>query len=57
MIGDDKGNISSFDINNNNLKIIKKNIHKKKIYTMVKFNGKLVSGGIDKLIKFTKIEI
>ena len=57
MIGDDKGNISSFDINGNNLKVIKESIHKKKIYTMVKFNGKLVSGGIDKLIKFTKIEI
>jgi hypothetical protein len=55
MIGDDKGNISSFDINDNNLKVIKESIHKKKIYTMVKFNGKLVSGGFDKLIKFTKI--
>ena len=57
MIGDDKGNISSFDINGNNLKFIKKIIHKKKIYTMVKFNGKLVSGGINKFIKFIKIEI
>ncbi len=52
MIGDDKGNISSFNINDNALKVIKK-IHNKTIYAMVKFNRKLVSGGFDKMIKFT----
>ena len=57
MIGDEKGNISSFDINNCNLKVIKNKIHKKKILAMVKFDGKLVSGGSDNLIKFTKIQL
>ena len=56
MIGDDKGNISSFNINDNDLKVIKK-VHNKTIYAMVKFNRKLVSGGFDKMIKFTTIEI
>ena len=55
MIGDDKGNISSFNINDNALKVIKK-IHNKTIYAMVKFNRKLVSGGFDKVIKFKTIE-
>jgi len=56
MIGDEKGNITSLDINEWNLKVIKNKIHKKKILTMVKFDGKLVSGGIDNWIKFTKIQ-
>ena len=55
MIGDDKGYISSFNINDNELKVIKK-IHNKTIYAMVKFNRKLVSGGFDKVIKFKTIE-